>query len=366
MRRSQVDSILVEQAKRRNIIFEFTCVIVILSIFCCSLFFAYTQKSKNNYVTYDENSNIDYKVYLKENSYFENNYLGKERQYIASLIDYITADFDYSLEFDSDDVEYRYEYRIDANVTVYDENTDNVLYNKTVEMLPSVEHTTSDKKVNIKESVSVDYHSYNDLVYGFVGLYGLREVESVLTIDMYVNTIGSCDDFEKNEENESVITLAIPLTTQTVAIELSDDLVETENNIMLCKPNKWSFLLLVFAIIIFVIDLVLIIFLARFELKTRTADTIYTKKFKKILNNYGSYIQELSDDFSVKGFQVVKITNFEDLLEIRDTVKQPILMKQNEEKTGAYFVIPTNAKHLYIYRLNIEDIESEMEKENDK
>lgn len=39
------------------------------------------------------------------------------------------------------------------------------------------------------------------------------------------------------------------------------------------------------------------------------------------------------------------------MLEIRDTIKQPILMKENEDKTGAYFLIPSNTKILYVYRI---------------
>ena len=44
------------------------------------------------------------------------------------------------------------------------------------------------------------------------------------------------------------------------------------------------------------------------------------------------------------------------MLEIRDTIKQPILMKENEDKTGAYFLIPSNTKILYVYRIKIGDI----------
>ena len=44
------------------------------------------------------------------------------------------------------------------------------------------------------------------------------------------------------------------------------------------------------------------------------------------------------------------------MLEIRDTIKQPILMKENDDKTGAYFVIPSSTKILYVYRLKVSDI----------
>lgn len=360
MRKNQINAILEEQTKRKNTIISFICVIAVVSILSFSLFVIFSKTNDNNYVTYDEKSNIDYNVYLKENEFFENNYLGSNKQYIASLIDYIKADFEYNLSFDSDDVEYKYEYRIEANVNVYDKDTNNVLFNKKEELLKQEEFTTNKRKANIKKSVNIDYNHFNDLIKRFVTLYGLEDVKSVLTINMYINTIGSCENFAENQENESVMSLSIPLTTQTVAIEISNDLIDTENNVMLCETNKLNYILLVFAIITLIIDVILIVYLIKYEINTRTADTIYIKKLKKILNNYGSYIQEIGEDFNLKGYQLVKINTFEDMLEIRDTIKQPILMKQNKEKTGSYFIIPSSSKYLYIYRLKLEDIEKQI------
>ena len=50
------------------------------------------------------------------------------------------------------------------------------------------------------------------------------------------------------------------------------------------------------------------------------------------------------------------------MLEIRDTIRHPILMKENKEKTGAYFIIPSSTKILYVYRLKVSDIEQEIQK----
>ena len=52
------------------------------------------------------------------------------------------------------------------------------------------------------------------------------------------------------------------------------------------------------------------------------------------------------------------------MLEIGDKLRQPILMKENNEKTGAYFLIPSNTNLLYVYRLKVSDIEKEINKKN--
>lgn len=365
MKKNQVNAILINQTRRRNTVMAFICIIIVVSILALSCILVYKERTKKQYVNYNETSNIDYKVLLKENDFFDDNYLGTNKQYIASLIDYITADFNYILSLDEKDVEYKYSYRIDANVDVKEKGTNTSLYNKTEELLSKKETTSNQIKVNIQENIKIDYNYYNELIKKFVNTYDLENTESTLNINMYINVIGSCEDFNENEEKESVMTLSIPLTTKTMAIDLSNNLINSENNVMQCKSHYTNnFLLIIAGITFIIIDIILIIITIRYEIKTRTAENIYERELKKILNNYSSYIQTLSNDFDFSDYRLLKLETFNDILEIRDTIRQPILMKENSEKTGAYFVIPSNTKILYIYRLKVSDIEKKLIKTN--
>ncbi len=363
MKKNQVNAILVNQTKRRNIVLAFTCAIVVVFIVSLSFFLLYFDHGKKQYVTYDETSKIDYKVFLKDNEFFDNDYLGTDKQYIASLIKYINADFNYKLSLKEKDVEYKYSYRIEANVSVKEKGTNNPLYNLDQILVNESEYDSSLKEVVINEKVDIDYNYYNNLIKNFINIYGLDNTESVLTINMYVNVIGSCEDFEENNKQESVMSLSIPLTTKTVAIDISNNLINNKNNVMQCKniyPN--NFMLLLLAVIFGILDLGLIVITIRYEIKTRTAENIYERELKKILNNYSSYIQTLGSDFDFRDYQLLKVNTFTDMLEIRDTIKQPILMKENNDKTGAYFVIPSNTKILYVYRLKVSNIRKEIQK----
>lgn len=366
MKKNRVNEILINQTKRRNTVLSYICAIFVIFVIALTFFLIYIERNKNYYVTYDEKSNIDYKVYLKENEFFNSSYLGIEKQYIASLIDYITADFEYKLSLEEKDVDYKYSYRIEANVDVKNIGTDNSLYNTTEVLLSQEEKKSNHKEVTINENIKIDYNYYNDLIKKFVSVYDLDSIESTLTINMYVNVIGSCEDFEKNSEKESVMSLSIPLTTKTMAIDLSNNLINTENNVMQCK-NKYTnnFIFIILGIVFTLIDLALIILVIRYEIKTRTAENIYERELKKILNNYSSYIQTLNCEFNFRGYQLLKLDTFTDMLEIRDTIRQPILMKESTDKTGAYFVIPSNTKILYVYRLKVSDIEKEIKKQID-
>ena len=74
-------------------------------------------------LSYSEEGNIDYKVYLKSNDDFNAPYLGKGRKYIASLIDHINIDYNYRFKGDKD-MDYTCKYYILASAAVKDGGTD--------------------------------------------------------------------------------------------------------------------------------------------------------------------------------------------------------------------------------------------------
>ena len=73
-------------------------------LMCCLLGFIFARHGIHNYkqvqVSYKEKSDIHYKVYLKENNFFEEDYLEENRTYITSLIDYLDIDFNYNINLD--------------------------------------------------------------------------------------------------------------------------------------------------------------------------------------------------------------------------------------------------------------------------
>ena len=365
MKKEQVNSILINQAKRRSTVLAYVGIILIVFSLMVLSFLLYTRTAGEKYVSYNEQSNIDYKVYYKENEFFDEKYLESNKQYIASLIDQINADFKYEIALEDVDADYKYSYRIEADVIVKDKDTKNIFYETTDVLLEKVEREATSKEVSIKENIIIDYDEYNNKIKKLVNVYDLDRSESFLNINMYVSVVGSCEDFINNPEKEKTVTLSIPLTEDTIAIDFMDDIVNSSNNVMLCDSGYVSNgLFLIFSIGFALVDVCLIIAVIRYEYKTRTAETIYEKEMKKILNNYGSSIQILGNEFEFGDYQLLKIETFNDMLEIGDKLRQPILMKENNEKTGAYFLIPSNTNLLYVYRLKVSDIEKEINKKN--
>lgn len=347
----------INQKQRHDVIFRFLFIIILLFITSIICLFVYINRNDKTVLKYNESSDIDYKVFLKENNFFDNDYLESNKQYIASILDYIVADFNYKLSFKDEVIEYKYLYRIESVVEVIDVDTDNFLYTNSKILLDEKEFTATEKEIIIKEKINIDYNYYNDVISNFVSVYDLEEAISTLNINMYVKIVGSFDGDGSNEK-ESVISLSIPLTTKTIAIDLSNNLVNSENNILVSKAsNSLYSRVLIVSVLLLLIDLILVLIMIRYIRQTRTAKNIYEGKLKKILNNYGAYIQPLNNDLSFDGYELLELNSFNDMLEIRDTIRQPILMTENKDKTGVLFMIPNNTKILYVYRLRIVDIE---------
>lgn len=368
MQKNQVNEILPNQTKRRNTVFMFICFIIFASSLAFSFFTIYINKNKVEYINYHETSNIDYNVFLKDNEFFETDYVVKDKEYIASLIDYIDANFKYKLNLDEENVFYKYSYRIEADVDVVRKSSGKSIYSKNKVLLDEVYKTTNDKQVTINENIMIDYHEYNNMIKKFTTTYSLDDIISTLTVNMYVDVVGSCEDFDSKASKESVMSLSIPLTTKTIAIDLSNNLINSSNNVMQCEKtnNSYTIIFAILGVISSIATVVLIVVTIRYEVKTRTAENIYERELKKILNNYGSYIQKMNNTFDFEVYDLFKIDTFTDMLEIRDTIRQPILMKENPEKKSAYFVIPSNTKVLYVYRLNVNDIAKEIQKKSEK
>lgn len=357
MKRNQVDEILVDQAKRKCIIFGYICLVVVLGFISLAFFISFINKNRTYYVEYVEDTNLDYQVFLKNNSFFKDSYLKANKQYIASLIDYINADFDYKLEVEEKDIDYKYSYKIVAEVLVKDKDTNNSLYNyDEVLYEEKIQESNSSSFVNISKSLKIDYNRYNELIKRFVNVYDLDDAISTLDVKMYVNVLGNCDEVEDSDKS-SVISLSIPLTTKTVAIDMSYDIVEDGSNLMICKKDEnRGIVLAVLGVLFIFLDIISIVCMAKYVIKTRSAETIYIRNLKKILNNYKSYIQKVNNELNLENYEVLKMSSFNDLLEIRETIQEPILMVENKEKKSTYFFIPSKTKILYLYRLRIGDV----------
>lgn len=324
-------------------------IIVVLGI-SSLFFFLYSKRNEVYEVKYDEKSDLSYEVVLKENDYYEDTSMQENNQYIASLIDHIDANFNYDLDV-KEDLNYNYKYKIVSDVNVIDNSTNRSIYTYSEDTLNEVTGE-SNGVLNINENINIDYNKYNDKISQFVKVYNLSNVTSKLTLKMYVGIDENLENL--NKVDNPVITLDIPLTTNTIAIDVNYDLIENVDGLITLKPSyENSKMWFKFAIISLVFGLGLIGMLIKYIIDNRTEEDRYNGELRKILSNYGSYISKVEDEFNMDGYQILKVANFIDLLEIRDTIHNPIIMMENKEQCVTCFIIPTSNNILYFYSLGL-------------
>ena len=328
-----------------------------LLLFVCGIFliFRYFNLSTPHYVNYTEDSDLKYDVIYKDNNFFDEGSSKNSNKYIASLIDHIQANFKYNISFSEKNINYNYKYKIVANISVLDNEDKEKIFEEN-EVIFESDNLTGKGTTSINKLVTIDYNKYNDLINNFKNTYGLKDADSKLNVSMYINlnSYGNNDIEEVNKK--AVISLSMPLTKRTTGIDLSNDLTKSADRKVLIKStSNYSRLLLLGIIEIFValVELCIMIIYCK---KTRTIKNIYAKEIKKLINTYVGYIQKISSKYEIGASQVIKVESFNDMLEIRDTLKTPILMLENEAKDGTFFIIPAANGIIYAYALRVVDI----------
>ena len=292
---------------------------------------------------------------MKENEFFESDYLENDQAYVASLIDKIIADFNYEINMDASDVNYRYSYDVKARLEILDNSSKVAIFNPEYELVSKQNQSqSSSNRLQINEMVIIDYDHYNSLANRFLETYDLTGTTSNIVVTLEVDVLSDCNAFANSTVDTYVSELRIPLTTKTVNIKMTSDVPDAEAKMIACTRGAGSEVFKTTAIVLGVVDVLMILLLVAFIYLTRTPDVTYTARVKKILSQYKSYIQKINNIFESHGYQIIMVNTFDEMLEIRDTIQAPILMFENEDKTCAKFMIPTDSKLLYLYEIKVE------------
>lgn len=312
-------------------------------------------------INYEEKSKLDYKVYLKPNEYYETEYLEKNLLYVASLIDRIKVDFTYLLSIDeATDIDFNY--GIYAQLVIADESGNNNYFEK--------EYTLQeDKKIKMRnaisqsivEEISIDYDYYNDLANNFRSSYGL-ETTSYLKVFLKINKVnGENTKFTLNDSNDLSIT--IPLSSRAINIKMDYKEINSKNNVVKeAEVNVKSYLLIVLSVISYIVAIVALIYIIRLLLLLRPRNSAYDKYIKKILTEYDRLVVETPTYPDTKKSNIIKIRKFEELLDVRDNLKLPIMYYNLVKHHKAYFYIK-HYKDLYLLKVKASDIEKEAKKD---
>ncbi len=336
----------------------FILLIFVISFSLCLYFATNSFKFKHpEKIKYTDIQNIDYQVYLKPNDFYKEKYLGKNMMYVANLIDYININFNYNFNIEKQaTVDFNYE--IIGRLTIFNPSTKANYFEKDYELMKSNSLTMDDENnFSINQEIKIDYDEYNNLANTFRTKYGVS-AESSLKIYFKVYKNGKNYNLNENSQSE----LIIPLSENAIQIKFD---AEGSNNInefetkqsWILQPNIFTL-----EIITFIISVVCLSKLLKMIFILIKKKSPYDKYIKKILKIYDRLIVETKTGLNFNEYHLVEIDKFEELLDVRDNLKLPIM----------YFtVVPHQKCHFYIknnndvYLLTIKAINLER-KQNEK
>lgn len=328
----------------------YTRVILSSSIFLIFLFATifFIVKSLNfekaEYTNYKEKSFMDYKVYLKENNFYEEKYLGKDMIYIANLVNDIEITFDYMFTIDSLK-DLNFSYQVMAKLIIFDSNNNKNYFEKTYNI---TEQETAQMRnsltMDINKTVFIDYDYYNSIANTFKSNYGVN-CESKLLVYMVINKTDTENNQQVFVDKNTELNISIPLSERSVNITLDYKDINKESYML--QKNKYLlgnvkyFVLGMFFGITSCISLIKVI---KLLLKLKQRNSKYDKYIAELLTKYDRLIVETTNLPSFKDKDIIKVRSFSELVDVRDNLKVPIM----------YYVLSAHNKcYFYIYHNNI-------------
>ncbi len=342
------------QKNRQKWIFTQMIVAAALVLATILTFIPYTVLHNNTYVYYAEDGKADTKVYLADNSFYDEEYLDSGHAYVAALIKTIETEFKYGLAMDASKVDYKYSYTVDATVSVIDRDSKAPLYDPNFVLKEVKDATSSENELYITEEVNIDYAQYNKIADDFVNEYGVTDATANLVVRMNVQVLGKSETLAEDKNNSYSMEVTIPLLRQTLKITTQSSVPAGEQKILACDTAAKT-VLLVLWIIFLCLSVLAGAFLALFVILTRDKHIDYARRVQKLLSNYKSYIQRIRNPFDFEGYKVLNVMTFEELLEIGDKLQNPVLMYENEDKTRSDFFIATCSGIIYLYTVEVKD-----------
>lgn len=334
-----------------------TIIMLILTLFVLK---GSMYSEKESVVNYNETGDVDYKVYLKDNSFYSDKYLEKDMQYVAGLIDKI--DINYKFDMKSDyNLNYNYKYNIKADLLITDPNDNNkILYKKTNVLVEDKENKATVSNFILADNVSIKYDEYNSYVNSFKKTYALS-VKSKLIVTMEVTTTAKSKVLKEDFNKVNKLSLAIPLSEQTIDIGIDTSTISNagtlDKNYMsqIKKP-----IVLVLGIIVGILSLALLYISLYTLFSGRSKIDIYKSTINKILKEYDRAIvtSKSIDSIKEEEHDVVKVESIEELLDAHDTTGQPILYSELIPNDVSCFVL-LNGKILYKLIIRRKQLEKE-------
>ncbi len=296
--------------------------------------------------SYGVDENLNYSVVLKDNEFYEEDTLGEGKQYATEIIDHINVNFDFNYQA-SKVTTNNINYEIHGTIIGEYENKDNgnaELWKKNYVLVDKINEEKESATFNIAKSLKIDYSKYSKVVEDFKSKFKIP-------IDAYLDVILKVDydvllDDQSIVKNTDTMEVRIPLAKTTINIEKK---IDKHRDYSLSEvPVTKNKTLIRHGVFINLVSIAFFLLLSPYVFISNK--TYYEKTLNRILKTFSEVIAEVHAPPSGDGLEVIDVKNFEDMVDIEEEIKSPILFYEIIKGSESIFTI-VNGGYIYRYML---------------
>ncbi len=345
--------------KKENLLLRFS-----LCMFFFCLFVIIGFKFINNSLSinsdeklhFQEKGNVKYSVCLKDNDFFEKECLDSNMSYVASLIKNISLDFNYQFNGNFDNLVSSVDYEVVAKLIIENNDTKTKYYEKEYVLAPKTSDSIKNNGTlyNLDKKININYEYYNNIATNFKSQYG---VDSQSYLEVYLNTYNNVNSKYKDIPTFAQISVQIPLSQKAIEIKFNTQEINKSIDKYITSKNIVinGYLIFIVGITFLFTSLIFLFFIFMIIKKYTKTISKYDKFINKILKEYDRLIVETATFPDEKEYNVLIINSFNELVDVRDNLRSPIMFYNvKDHKMSKFYILNNN--NLYLYIVNSNDI----------
>ncbi len=330
-----------KKIKRSIIYISIVTLCLIISLACLAINQIINNEEKILWGKSTSNFDVTYKVYNNDNKFYEDEYLDEYGSYVSSITERIDFSVKYYFETTKNlNIDYTYDLSGEVLAEVYESGSTSPIWLKELDInIENTEQLGNSNYLQLDKNISIPFKEYNDMMIEYKNNYRLN-ISSYIKFTITVN-INSLKSINSNISNKDTLTIIIPLLQPTFKIDINKS-VSNNRDIYLLTTNESNNLFLNLGIIGLVITIITSLILFLMYKKTRTKLELFKEQKNNLLKKYEQIIITIEELPNVEGLETIEITDFNDLIDLEETLKIPIMHINILPNKESWFILIHN------------------------
>ena len=308
--------------KTRAIVYSVFLVLAL--IICTYLAFHVVKKIEIKPINYTDTGTVDYRVYLKKNEFYPETFLTKNKSYPTSLIDYI--DINYNYVFNIEDItDINFEYKVVGELIIENNTNKKELLKNYYDVISTkTKELNGINEIAINERFQINYDEYNLFANKYRSSLG---VDTNSYLKLYLSIKKTSPDSSNYDINETsnINEVIIPLSEKAIEINIDSVNNKSIKQVVFKQTTKVNYVNIGIISVLAILSLLFIKIIIQSIIKMNKRRSLYDKYVGKLLKEYDRLIVETSNLLDLKKYNVIKVKEFTELLDVRDNLKIPII-----------------------------------------